>query len=92
MRRVGAHFLPFLDWGGDDHFALLVAEVTKVRVPRGEGDTLNKALENLSKPSDSDLPEIPGYADARKAMRKLAALHLEMSGLCGRNVYFLSYP
>ena len=42
----GSAFPPFLDWGGDDHLALLVAEVTKVRVPRGEGDTLNKALEN----------------------------------------------
>ena len=83
--------LPFLDWRGDDHFAMLIAEVTKVRVPTGEGDTVNKALEIVSQLSDSDLPEIPGYADARKAMRKLAALHLEMSRLCGSNVYFLSY-
>ena len=83
--------LPFLDWNGDDHFAMLVAEVTKVRVPTGEGDTVNKALEAVLKLPDADLPVIPGYADARKAMRKLAALHREMSRLCGRNIYFLSY-
>jgi hypothetical protein len=83
--------LPFLDWNGDDHFALLVAEVTKVRVPTGEGDTVNKALEAVSKLPASDLPVIPGYADARKAMRKLAALHREMSRRCGSNIYFLSY-
>jgi hypothetical protein len=83
--------LPFLDWNGDDHFAMLVAEVTKVRVPTGEGDTFNKALESVSRLSDSDLPEIPGYPDARKAMRKLAALHREISRLCGGKVYFLSY-
>jgi hypothetical protein len=83
--------LPFLDWNGDDHFAMLVAEVTKVRVPTGEGDTLNKALEAVSKLPDADLPEIPGYKDARKAMRKLAALHREISRLSGGTVYFLSY-
>jgi hypothetical protein len=83
--------LPVLDWNGDDHFAMLVAEVTKVRVPTGEGDTFNKALENVSRLPDSDLPEIPGYVDARKAMRKLAALHREMSHLCDGKVYFLSY-
>lgn len=83
--------LPVLDWNGDDHFAMLVAEVTKVRVPTGEGDTFNKALENVSRLPDSDLPEIPGYADARRAMRKLAALHREMSHLCDGKVYFLSY-
>src|SRR5262249_37391214 len=60
-------------------------------VPTGEGDTVNKALEKLAQLSASDLPEIPGYADARKAMRKLAALHREMSYLCGDNIYFLSY-
>jgi hypothetical protein len=60
-------------------------------VPTGEGDTINKALENVSKLSDSDLPDIPGYADAPKPWRKLAALHREISRLCGSNIYFLSY-
>jgi hypothetical protein len=81
----------FLDWGDDDHFASLLAELTKVRVPTGEGDTINKALENVSKLSDSDLPVIPGYADAPKSCRRLAALHREISHLCGGNTYFLSY-
>jgi hypothetical protein len=76
---------------GDDHFTKFLAELTKVRVPTGEGDTVNKALENVSKLSDSDLPEIPGYADAPKPMRKLAALHREISRLCRGNVYYLSY-
>ena len=82
--------LPFLGWDDDDHFAMLLAELTKVRVPTGEGDTFNRALENVSKLPDSDLPEIPGYGDAPKPMRKLAALHREMSRLCGNKTYFLS--
>jgi hypothetical protein len=68
--------VPFLGWGDDDHFAMFLAELTKVRVPTGEGDTINKALEDVSKLSDSDLPDIPGYADAPKPWRKLAALHV----------------
>ena len=83
--------LPFLEWGDEDHFVMLLAEVAKVRVPTGEGDTLNKALERVSKLPDSDLPVIPGYPDARKTLRKLAALHREISRLCGGKVYFLSY-
>jgi hypothetical protein len=78
----------FLDWGDDDHFAMFLAELTKVRVPTGEGDTINKALENISKLSDSDLPDIPGYADAPKPWRKLAALHREISRLCGSTYIF----
>jgi CHC2 zinc finger len=83
--------VPFLGFGDDDHFTMFLAELTKVRVPTGEGDTINKALEDVSKLSDSDLPDIPGYADAPKPWRKLAALHREISRLCGSNIYFLSY-
>jgi CHC2 zinc finger len=83
--------VPFLGFGDDDHFTPFLAELEKVRWPTGEGDTFKKTLENVSKLSDSDLPEIPGYADAPKPMRKLAALHREMSRLCGGKVYFLSY-
>jgi hypothetical protein len=85
--RISAPFLH----AGDDHFTLFLAELTKVRVPRGEGDTVRKALENVSKVLDPDLPEIPGYADAPRPMRRLAALHREMSRFCGSNIYFLSY-
>jgi CHC2 zinc finger len=83
--------VPFLGFGDDDHFTVFLAELTKVRVPTGEDDTLNKALENVSNLSDSALPEILGYADAPKPIRKLAALHREISRLCGSNIYFLSY-
>jgi CHC2 zinc finger len=83
--------VPFLGFGDDDHFTMFLSELTKVRVPTGEGDTVKKALENVSKLSDSDLLEIPGYADAPKPVRKLAALHREMSRLCGGKIYFLSY-
>src|SRR5262249_15985694 len=48
---------PFLGWDDDDHhFTKLLAELTKVRVPTGEGETLNKALETVSKLSLSQLP------------------------------------
>jgi hypothetical protein len=83
--------LAFLDWGDEDHFAMLLAELTKVRVPTGQGDTINKALEKVSVLPDSDLPVIPGYPDAPKPWRKLAAFHREISRLRGGNVYFLSY-
>jgi hypothetical protein len=83
---------PFLGWDDDDHhFTKLLAELTKVRVPTGEGDTLNKALENVAKLSLSQLPEIPGYTDAPESWRRLAALHRELSRLCGGKTYFLSY-
>jgi hypothetical protein len=81
---------PFLN-AGDGYFTLFLAELTKVRIPTGEGDTVNRALETVAKLPDSDLPEIPGYPDALKPMRKLAALHREMSRLCGGKIYFLSY-
>jgi hypothetical protein len=83
--------VPFLGFGDDDHFGMFLAELTKVRVPTGEGDTINKALENVSKLPDSDSPLIPGYPGAPKSCRKLMALHREMSHLCEGNTYFLSY-
>jgi len=53
-----------------------------VRVPTGEGDTLNKALEAVLKLSLSQLPMIPDYADAPESWRRIAALHHELSRLC----------
>jgi hypothetical protein len=83
---------PFLGWDDDDHhFTKLLAELTKVRVPTGEGETLNKALETVSKLSLSQLPMIPDYADAPENWRRIAALHRELSRLCGGKTYFLSY-
>jgi len=82
---------PFLDAAKtcDVYRAAFVAELTKVRVATGEG-ALTKALENVSKLSDSELPAIPGYADAPKSWRTLAALHRELSRLQGGKTYFLT--
>jgi hypothetical protein len=84
---------PFLDpkKNRNDYLGKLLAAMEKVRVPTGEGDRLNKALENVSKLSDADLPVIPAYADAPENWRRLAALHRELSRLCVGNTYFLSY-
>jgi len=44
----------------DTYLATFLAELGKVRVPTGEGDTLNKALEAVSNFADSELTVIPG--------------------------------
>jgi CHC2 zinc finger len=84
---------PFVGlWDDDDyHFTKLLAELPKVRVPTGEGDTLNKALEAVSKLSLHQLPEIPGCAVAPERWRRIAALHRELSRLGANGKYFLSY-
>ena len=82
--------VPFLGWDDDDdHLGMFLAELTKVRVPTGEGDTIRKALEAVSNLSASELPAIPGYADARESWRRLAALHRELFRLSGGKTYFL---
>jgi hypothetical protein len=82
---------PFVGWDDEDHFAKFLAELTKVRVPTGEGDTLNKALGAVFRLSLSQLPEIPGYADAPESGRRIAALHCELSRLSvdKNKTYFL---
>src|SRR5262249_14620692 len=47
---------PFLDTAKsrDDYLAAFLAELPKVRVPTGEGDTLNKALEAVRKLSPNE--------------------------------------
>src|SRR4029453_11814697 len=80
---------PFLGWDDDDHhFTKLLAELTKVGVPTGEGKRLNKALEAVSKLSLSQLPEIPGCAVAPERWRRIAALHCELSRLGANGKYF----
>jgi hypothetical protein len=74
----------------NDHLTAFLAELHKVRVPTGEG-TLPKALENIEKLSLPELPMIPGYPGAPEPTRRLAALHRELSRLCGGGIYFLSY-
>jgi hypothetical protein len=84
---------PFLDPAKprDTYLATFLAELGKVRVPTGEGDTLNKALEAVSKLADSELTVIPGMPDAPENWRRLAALHRELSRLAANGTYFLSY-
>src|SRR5262249_1933817 len=90
--RVSEPFLP----NGEtrqDPLEKFLAELTKVRVPTGEGDTLKKALEFVSTLSDFELPEIPDMPDAPEPWRKLAALPRELSRLSTNKdkMYFLSY-
>src|SRR4029453_6648793 len=83
---------PFLGWDDDDHhFTKLLAELTKVRVPTGEGETLNKALEAVSKLSLPQLPEILVDPGAPQSWRRIAALHRELSRPSANGTHFLSY-
>jgi hypothetical protein len=74
----------------DAYLAAFLAELRKVRVPTGEGDTINKALEAVSKLSVSELPIIPGMPDAPESWRRLGALHRELSRRSGNETYFVS--
>jgi hypothetical protein len=74
----------------EDYLASFLAGLGKVRVPMGEGDTIKKALEAVSKLSLSELPIIPGMRDALESWRRIVALHRELSCRCGSNAYFLS--
>src|SRR4029077_3022945 len=73
-----------------DYLAALLAQLGKVRVPTGQGDTLNKALKNVSSLALSGCPLIPNYPNAPPNWRRIAALHRELSRLTGGNTYFLT--
>ena len=62
----------------EHQLAAFLAELGKVRVPTGECNALNKALEAVSKLSADGLPQIPGMPDAPQPWRRLAALHREL--------------
>jgi hypothetical protein len=83
---------PFLDPAKtrEYYLAAFLAELRKVRVPTGEGETLNKALNYISKLALADLPMIPRVPDAPESWRRLAALHRELSRRPGSKTYFLS--
>ena len=74
----------------DDHLAAFLIEVRKVRVATGEGDTVNKAVDQVSKLSSPELVQIPGIPNAPETWRRVATMHREMFRLVGGNVYFLS--
>jgi len=86
---------PFLDPAKtrDDYLAMFLGELGKVRVPTGEGDTLNKALAGVSKLSLSELPSILGMPQAAESWRRVLALHRELARLSTNKnkTYFLSY-
>jgi hypothetical protein len=83
---------PFLDPAKtrDVYLAAFLAELGKVRVPTGEGDTINKAREHVSRLPACELPTIPGVAGAAESWRRVLALHCEISRLCAGKTYFLS--
>jgi hypothetical protein len=74
----------------DDYLGAFLAKPAKVRIPTGEGDTLNKALKAASKLSVSELPMIPGIPNVSERLRRVAALHRELSRLCAGKTYFLT--
>ncbi len=74
----------------DVYLGAFLAELSKVRVPTGEGETVKKALESVSTLSVSELPVIPGVAEAPESWRRVAALHREVSHRFANKTYFLS--
>src|SRR5262249_7959185 len=77
----------------EHHLESFFAELTKVRVATGGGDTINKALASVFKLSASELPAIPGMPDAPETWRRLAALHrkLARASIQKDKTYFWSY-
>jgi len=73
----------------DDYLTEFLAGFSKVRVPTGKGDTINKALAAVAQLSISELPIIPGLSEASETLRRVAGLHREISNLTGGNTYFL---
>jgi hypothetical protein len=74
----------------DDYLAAFLAKPAKVRIPTGEGETNKKALEAVTKLPPSALPVIPGMPAAPETLRRVAALHRELSRRCANKTYFLS--
>src|SRR4029434_8620279 len=54
----------------DDYLTAFLAKPAKVRIPTGEGDTINKALEAVSKRSVSELPIISEMPNAPERLRR----------------------
>jgi len=83
---------PFLGSSKGSHFVKFLAQLAKVKVPTGEGATIENALANVERLSDADLFEIAGFPDGGPIkMRRILALHQELSRMCGGKKYYLSY-
>ncbi len=74
----------------DSYLAAFLAELSKVRVPTGEGETIKNALEYVSTLPASELPVIPRVADAPESWRRVAALHRELCHRSANKTYYLS--
>jgi hypothetical protein len=74
----------------NDYLTDFLAQLAKVRVPTGDGETKQKALEAVSKLPPSELPMIPEMPNAPEGWRRVLAYHRELSRLSGGNKYFLS--
>jgi hypothetical protein len=83
---------PFLDSQKtrDDYLAAFLAEFGKVRVPTGEGQTIQEALAYVSRLSFPKLPVIPDMPDAPEGWRRIAALHQDLSRRSANGIYYLS--
>jgi len=84
--------LPYLDQRKtrDDYLAKFFAELGKVRVPTGEGESLKRALERVSALTITDLPEIPAMPEPPESWQRVAALHRELARQSANGTYFLS--
>ena len=83
---------PFLDSQKtrEDYLAAFLAEFGKVRVPTGEGQTIEEALTCVSRLSSSKLPVIPDMPDAAESWRRIAALHRDLSRRSANGIYFVT--
>src|SRR5262249_26119832 len=62
----------------DHHLLSGLAELRKVRVPAGR-EAITQAIDVVLKLPVSDLPVIPGMPNAPESVRRIAALHRELS-------------
>jgi hypothetical protein len=74
----------------EDYLAKFLAELGKVRVPTGEGESLKRALERVSALPITDLPEIPAMPEPQESWQRVAALHRELARQSANGTYFLS--
>ena len=82
---------PLLD-DTKDYLAEFLAAIPKVRAPKGEGDTINKAIEKVLNLSVAELPTIVQVPGAPGTWRRIFALHCELSRVSTKKdkAYFLS--
>jgi len=75
-----------------DYLAEFLAGIPKVRVPKGEGETIKKAIEKVLNLSLLELPIITQMPDAPEWWRRIVALHCELSRVSTKKdkSYFLS--